>query len=181
MLLPWTDSWHRARGPMKWQSGSEPLSWMPPTMRCPLSLLLLHSSACSQAGKEKDAVVALLRKLAPLYNKLYDAAKAALVPLPGGRPYLRPCAPPDWCCCYIRATLLASLRRCNLCVSPLTLSLASPACAPPAAALPPEAAAAVVARHAARGPAACLACLCHMPAADPDALHCFLQPRQWPP
>lgn len=28
-------------------------------------------------------MVALLRKLAPLYNKLYDTAKSALVPLPG--------------------------------------------------------------------------------------------------
>lgn len=49
-----------------------------------------------QAGKEKEAVVALLRKLAPLYNRLYDAAKAALVPLPGEW-----CS---WCSCLILFT-----------------------------------------------------------------------------
>lgn len=36
----------------------------------------------AEAGKEGDVVVALLRQLAPLYNKLYDAAKQAMVPLP---------------------------------------------------------------------------------------------------
>lgn len=34
----------------------------------------------------------MLKRVAPLYNKLYDAAKAAMVPLPGGRP----CAK-RWC------------------------------------------------------------------------------------
>ena len=38
-----------------------------------------------QGGQDKEVVVGLLRQLAPLYNKLYDAAKAAMMPLPGGR------------------------------------------------------------------------------------------------
>lgn len=60
-----------------------------------------------QAGKEKEAVVALLKQLAPLYNRLYDAAKAALVPLPGAHYRLHLAAaaargmPPQrpWCPC----------------------------------------------------------------------------------
>lgn len=136
----WADSWHHACRPMKWRSGSKPFKWMRPTMRCPLSLLLLRLSACSQAGKEKDAVVALLRKLAPLYNKLYDAAKAALVPLPGGRPCLIPCAAPVLCRCCVDAALLAPWP-----------ALHAPGCSQFSGCIigDPQ-----------RGPATCSACLC---------------------
>ena len=37
-----------------------------------------------QTAGDKEAVLALLRRVAPLYNKLYDAARAAMIPLPGG-------------------------------------------------------------------------------------------------
>lgn len=39
-------------------------------------------AVAAQGGKDKEAVVGLLKQVAPLYNKLYDAAKAAMVPLP---------------------------------------------------------------------------------------------------
>ncbi|KAL4419756.1 hypothetical protein ABPG75_006854 [Micractinium tetrahymenae] len=39
-------------------------------------------AAAADGGKDKEAVVGLLKKVAPLYNRLYDAAKAAMVPLP---------------------------------------------------------------------------------------------------
>jgi hypothetical protein len=35
-----------------------------------------------QAGEDKEAVVAMLTRVAPLYNRMYAAAKSALIPLP---------------------------------------------------------------------------------------------------
>ncbi|KAL4435474.1 hypothetical protein ABPG77_006236 [Micractinium sp. CCAP 211/92] len=39
-------------------------------------------AATAEGGADKEAVVGLLKRVAPLYNRLYDAAKAAMVPLP---------------------------------------------------------------------------------------------------
>jgi hypothetical protein len=36
-----------------------------------------------QGGEDREGVVRLLKQVAPLYNRLFDAAKAAMVPLPG--------------------------------------------------------------------------------------------------
>ena len=46
-----------------------------------------------QSVKDKDAVVAALKTVAPLYNQLYAAAKAALVPLPGRAAPASACLP----------------------------------------------------------------------------------------
>ena len=76
-------------------------SWLLPRACCAVQVLCLNTGTqlslsgrrrlpyclpnrpLAQAAGDKEGVVAALRRLAPLYNQLYDAAKAAMVPLPG--------------------------------------------------------------------------------------------------